>query len=251
MCPTSSAVWKLRRPPHFGHVSPSRGSRMSAKRRLEVAAVLGAPQVPAGAVRADDELALAQRLVGEDRAGVADRSDRARVGPERRPDLVLGRGPDAAAERGGGLRLLEAVVAADEREHERPVLLHDRHRLGGGGSVDAEELGQRLDRRHARRLDLLGSVEPRRELGRARDAARDLEVGRVVAVLAGDQRVLARARRREEVDGLAPAHHPRLGLDGVVLEPAALEDAVVGALVQRGSSSPGPPRRGRTSTSPS
>ena len=36
--------------------------------------------------------------------------------------------------------------------------------------------------------------------GRARDAARDLGVGRVVAVLAADERVLAGAGRREEVD---------------------------------------------------
>ena len=72
-----------------------------------------------------------------------------------------------------------------------------------------------FDRGHAGRLDLLGSVEPLRELGRTRDAAGDLEVGRVVAALAGDERVLARARRREVVDRLLAAHHPRLGLHRV------------------------------------
>ena len=65
-----------------------------------------------------------------------------------------------------------------------------------------------------------------RELGRSRNRARDLEVGREVTVLARDQRVLAGARRRQKVDRLAAAHHPRLGLDREELEAAALEDLV-------------------------
>src|SRR3712207_6946577 len=32
MWPTSIAVWKVRRPPQFGHASPARGCRMSANR---------------------------------------------------------------------------------------------------------------------------------------------------------------------------------------------------------------------------
>ena len=59
----------------------------------------------------------------------------------------------------------------------------------------------------------------------------DLEIGREIAVLAGDERVLAGAGRCEEVHRLAPAHHPRLRLHGVIGDPAALEDAVVGRLV--------------------
>ena len=55
----------------------------------------------------------------------------------------------------------------------------------------------------AGRLDLLRRVERRRGTRRARHAARDLEVGGVVAALARDERVLARARRREVVDRLA------------------------------------------------
>ena len=76
-----------------------------------------------------------------------------------------------------------------------------------------------------------GASSGSRELRRARDAARDLEVGGEVAVLAGDERVLARAGRREEVDRLAAAHHPRLGLRRRSTRPAALEDPVVGLLV--------------------
>ena len=95
----------------------------------------------------------------------------------------------------------------------------------------AEELGERLARRHAGRLDLLRRVERRRELRRARDAARDLGVGRVVAVLAADEGVLARAGRREEVERELAAHDPALGLHVVRLDAAALEDAVVGGAV--------------------
>ena len=63
--------------------------------------------------------------------------------------------------------------------------------------------------------------------GRARNAARDLEVGRVVPALARDEHVLARPRRCEVVDRLVAAHHPRLRLHGIGLEPAALEHPVV------------------------
>ena len=61
---------------------------------------------------------------------------------------------------------------------------------------------------------------------------RDLLVGRVVAVLASDERVLTRLGRGQVVPALAAAHHPRLGLHGVHLEAAALEDPVVRIGVQ-------------------
>ncbi len=67
MWPTSIAVWKRRaRPPQLGHASPSFALADVGEARLEVAAGLDAAQVPAVAVRAGDELALAQRLVGDD-----------------------------------------------------------------------------------------------------------------------------------------------------------------------------------------
>ena len=62
---------------------------------------------------------------------------------------------------------------------------------------------------------------------RARNRPRDLEVGRVVAVLARDERVLARPGRSEEVEAELPAHDPALRLDVVRLEAAALEDPLV------------------------
>ena len=60
-----------------------------------------------------------------------------------------------------------------------------------------------------------------------RYASRDLEIRGVVAVRAGDEGVLARAGRCQVVDRLAAAHHPRLGLHGKDLEPAAVEDPLV------------------------
>src|SRR5205823_2521401 len=90
------------------------------------------------------------------------------------------------------------------------------------------ELREPVDRRHARRLDLLRHVERPGEDGHtARDRTRDLDVGGVVAVLARDERVLAGARGREEVDAELAAHDPALRLDVVRLEAAALEDALV------------------------
>ena len=189
-------------------------------------------EVPAGPIRAGDELTLSQGFVRDDLPGEADRPDRARLGAERVPDLVLGGGPKPAPERRGHLRLLESVVTANEPEHERPVQLHDRHCLRGGGRVDAEEVGKGLDRAHARRLDFRGGAQLLRKLRLARHPVRDLEVGGVVAVLARHERVLSGPRRSEEVDRGAPAHHPRLRPHGVVLEPATLEDAVVGALLR-------------------
>ena len=63
--------------------------------------------------------------------------------------------------------------------------------------------------------------------GCARDGARNLDVGGEIAVLAGDERVLPRARRREEIERLLAAHHPGLGLDLGKLQADTLEDAVV------------------------
>ena len=113
----------------------------------------------------------------------------------------------------------------------RPVVLRHRHRLRRRGRVDAEEAGELLDRGDTGRCDLERLVERLRELRCPRHASRDLEIGGVVAVLAGDERVLPGARRRQVVDRLAAAHHPRLGLHRDRLDPAALEDAVVRALV--------------------
>ena len=72
-----------------------------------------------------------------------------------------------------------------------------------------------------------GATERPREHRGRRHGERDLEIGREVAVLAGDERVLARSRRREEVDAELAAHDPALRLDVDRLDPAAGEDPLV------------------------
>src|SRR5579863_9147501 len=96
---------------------------------LEVAAVLDAAEVPPAAVRAGDELAVAERLVGDHLALEPDRPERAGVGAERGADLLDGRRAHGLVDRGEELRLLEPVVAAHEREDHRAVVLRHRHRL--------------------------------------------------------------------------------------------------------------------------
>ena len=140
--------------------------------RRVVAARLDPAQVPPGAIGAGDVLALAQRLVGDDLAGEPDRAERAALGAEAGLDLLVGRGHEVGAERGRELRLLEPVVATQEREHERPVAPDDGHRLRGGCEVDREQLGERLARPRLGGLDLCGSIERRREASGGRGTPR-------------------------------------------------------------------------------
>ena len=124
-------------------------------------------------------------------------------------DLVLGRRPDRRPERGRHLRLLQPVVAANERED-------DRRRPRSRPASPSTSPPGRSPRSSASASIVVtpgvstssGASRRSGKLGRPRHAARDLEVGRVVAVLAGDERVLAGAGRRQEVDRLAAAHHP-------------------------------------------
>src|SRR6476659_5303040 len=83
--------------------------------RLVVADGLNAAKVDVVPVRADDVLALAQRLVRDHVDRDADRADRAAVRAEGVADLLgLGR-PERLAELGQELHLVEPVVAAHER----------------------------------------------------------------------------------------------------------------------------------------
>ena len=152
--------------------------------RLEVAARLDAAQMPAVAVGAGDE--LPSRSVSS-----AITSPSNPTGPSEPPEApnaarisssVEGREPPP--QRVEQLRLAEPVVAADEREHERPVVLDDRHRLRRRRGVDPEKLRERLDRRHAGVSTSSGAPSGSGNSGARGIAARDLEVGGVVAVLA-------------------------------------------------------------------
>ncbi len=136
------------------------------------------------------------------------------------------------SERLAQLQVVQPAIAAHEREHERAVVLDDRHRLRGRSRIDAEERREPLDRLGAGRLDLrrrrLG-----RELRRRDDAARHLDVRGVVAAIADRDLVLAGGRRRHVLVGAGAAHEAGVRLDLPVDEAAAIEDARVRLLVQR------------------
>ena len=70
------------------------------------------------------------------------------------------------------------------------------------------------------------------KIGGARLRRRHLDVSREVAVLAGDERVLAGPGRGEKVDRLRAAHHSRLGVDRLGDHADAIEDPVVGGLLE-------------------
>ena len=72
----------------------------------------------ARAVRAGDELALAERLVGDDLHRRPDRPDRARIRAEGLADLVLGRRAEGLSERLEHLPLVESIVAAHQAEDD-------------------------------------------------------------------------------------------------------------------------------------
>src|ERR1043166_1774192 len=174
---------------------------------FEVAAGLDAAEVPVVLIRADDVLALAEGIVGDHLDRGAHRADRASLRTERLPDLLGLGGPEVLAKRGEQLHLVEPIVAAYQREHDATVR-HDRHRLRCCPRVDAEELRDVLYRPLSRGLDFFGPWQRFGEVGCRRDAPGDLEVRGVVAVLARDERVLARAGGCEEVPASAPAHDP-------------------------------------------
>ena len=103
----------------------------------------------------------------------------------------------------------------------------DGHRLRRRGEIDAQEHREVLAGRDVRGLHLVGRVQPLREGRGARHAAGDLEVRRIVAALAGDERVFPGARGGEVIDRVTPSHHARLCLDCLDVEATALEDSVV------------------------
>src|SRR6188472_1027352 len=195
---------------------------------LEIAACLHTAEMDVVPVRAHDVLALAERVVRDHVHGYADGADRSSARAEGLADLLVLGGPVGVAQGGEQLHLVQPVVASDERQHDLAVDRH-RHRLRGRTRVDAEELRDPLDRALAGCLDLLGCRELLREVWPRWNPARDLEISRVIAVLADDEGVLPRAGWRKEVLAAAAAHDSRLGGDLHSLDPAALEDPFVGA----------------------
>src|SRR5918912_3137334 len=81
------------------------------ERRVEVAPGLDTAQVPVVAIRADDVLPLAQRLVGQDLDRYAYGPDRPALGAERLAHLVGVRRTERLTERRQELHLVQTVVA--------------------------------------------------------------------------------------------------------------------------------------------
>ena len=170
---------------------------------------------------------------------------------ERSADLLVGRRPRRARRaqrRASPARAGRRRGRARARPCRRPSSPASPSRSPRRRSP--RNVGERLARRHARRLDLSRAPSVSGKTGArgtpratSRSAAKS-PFSQVTSVFSPEP------DGREEVDRLAAAHHPRLGLDVVVLEPAALEDPVVRASCAR-SSARALPRRGRTSTSPS
>ena len=184
-----------------------------------------------GLVRAGRRaLEAAQRLVGDDRHPRADRPDEAGDGPELRLHLVLLRRAEVLAEGVLELDLVQPVVPAGEHEDRAALVGDHRERLDQRAWRHAELPRHGLDRGRPRGVHGLRrrAGEP---LDRLRRRARHLDVG---GVAGGRQRdvVLARGARRHVLVRAQPAHHPDVRLDPVPLEPAAVEDAVVGLDVQ-------------------
>jgi hypothetical protein len=119
-------------------------------------------------------------------------------------------------------------VIATQQDHDQAAILDDHRQGFDEGAVRQPKLGRdRLDLAKAGRGDGLGRVQRRRQLDRLRRGGGDLDVGSV----ARSQRhlVLAGGAGRHVLVGAGAAHHPNVGLDLVPAQPAAIEDALVGA----------------------
>ena len=200
--------------------------------RVVVSSGLDPEEMPAVAVRSGDVLTFAQSLVRDDLDLDPHGAERSAARAERRADLLVGRGTVVALERGEHLRLGEPVVAPYEPENERAVRLDDGHRL-------RRRCWRRCPSISARASIVvtpgvatsLGAAERVRERRGTGNAARDLEVGREVSVLARDERVLTRARLREEVDRLLAPIIPDSAWTAEYVRPRSPEDPVIRLLV--------------------
>ena len=140
----------------------------------------------------------------------------------------LGRGRDdvGLADEVSQLRLVDVEIAPDHGEDELAGCAFKEDGLGGLVRADAEEIGEALDRRRVRRLDLLHRQEVLR-LGLVADEAGDLAVRGVIAVRADQDRVLAVRREGHELVGLRAAHHADVRADDDEAQPHPAEDLVV------------------------
>ena len=193
----------------------------------EIAALFGAHVVVVVLVRADDPMADALQAAGSDDAralGQADRAHRALVQAEGFHLLI---GEQLKPGNGAlGFDLVELVVAGDEHHDELALGVLAGERLYRGAFGNAEELRELLDRADAGGVDLLklgGLV-----LRRTGQALASLGV-RSVAAGAVHKLGLARRGKRHELGRHLAANLAAIGLDGAVIQAAAIADDAVGA----------------------
>ena len=238
-------------PAATGHASPSRISRRSAKRASK--------SRPAWTPRRWTSSRLAPTTYWPSRSVSsaitstvdADRADRAAACAEGLADLLgLGR-PEVLAEPGSSfISFRRSSPRTSASTSLSPATTGIAFAVARG--IDAEKLRDRLDRPLAQRLHLLRLLELLGEVsGCGGRPTRDLEIGRVVAVLADDERVLARAGRREEVLAAAAAHDPGLGGDLDTPRSRSARRSACTRPSACGSSPRGRRSRGRTSRRPS
>src|ERR671935_93150 len=131
----------LRDEPAATHRTRIAGIRLSDVReaRFVIAPRLDAAQMPAVAVRAGNELPVAQRLVRDDLDLDAHGTERSAARAERRTDLVVGCWPERRAENRRQLLLTQLVVAAFEDRVVRALVAVEA--LVQPGLVAVERVG--------------------------------------------------------------------------------------------------------------
>ena len=140
------------------------GSRRSAKRGSKSRPASTPRRCQPVAVRAGDELALAQRLVGDHLALEANRAERPRVRAEGRADLLVGGGPDASPSAATSFASSSRSSPRTSASTTVPSSFVTGIAFDVAAASIGEQLCERLDRRHVRRLDLLRRVQ---RLGKA------------------------------------------------------------------------------------
>jgi hypothetical protein len=189
--------------------------------------------VPADAVRAGDEVRRAHHQLVDDDDGIRRPDWRAVAGLHPAGHDLLDRGrpePARRLDRVDELRLVDVVVAADDRHDEPAVAGHEECRLRRLAGGDAQERRERVDRGRAGRLDVLHRQGVLRlRIGLA-DLG-DLLVLGVAALIAQDERVLAVVVEDHELMSAGAAHDPDIGTYRDRFEAQPLERPLIGAVL--------------------
>ena len=199
----------------------------------EVTAELNVVEVPTGAVGATQVTTGLEHGVDDHVAQCTffdtNGTDRAGLGTKDVADLFGCRWAKRCTDGARQLEVVDAMVATHECEHDAALVVfgHDDHRLHGQARVATNKLGQLLNRRDSRRLDL-GDRRRRTKVGHgcARDG--EFDIGGVGAVFRQRDPILAGRRRRHVLHCLRATHHAHVRVDLVDVQAEPLEDTSVG-----------------------